>query len=253
MFTFTNVALTPLPTGVVLGFRPNSGTYNEGVTTQTYSEKNDEGVNTPTELVDTERAPTFTFGVQRLNPEMIAVKMARALTAAAGTGLYIFNKTVDDNTVAAVTTGQQGFGAVADDANCVGSVYEDGQFTALTREAFTGFVEATAGNRFALGLNGALKFSDALIGKRVVILIPYPTTDSLSLGLRRAQFRVKVAGVYQEEGVKKVFNITLKRAAVNIQESGSIEDGADSYTVTVADLSGDCAAQMDFHNAIPVC
>jgi len=252
--TFTNVAMLPLGLGVVppLGFKPSSGTYNDGVTTQMIMERNDEGVNVPVELRDTERQPTFQFGVGRLTPEMIAVKLARQLTSGASSGLFIFNRLVKSGTLPAVLTGQQGFAAVADDANVVGSVYDKGTFKALTRQPFATFVPATA-NSYAVGLNSALKFSDDLVGKRTLILIPYPTTDTVALGARRAQFRVRIGGVLQEDGMKKTFDLDLPMASVNIQESGSFESDAESYSVTVADLSGSCAPDWRWHTSVAAC
>jgi hypothetical protein len=257
--TFTHIALRPLgapPVGQdwpVLGFRPDSSSYDEGAEVKTYMERNDEGVNVPTDLVLGSRMPKITLGVQRSNADFISVQLARALVTGASSGTYAFDKVVESGTVVAAVSGFVGFGAVADDANSIGAISKNGRFAPMTRDAFAGFAPATAGDRFALGANAALKFSDTVVGNRALVLIPYPTTDSHSLGVTRGQFELRASAVLDELGSRRMVNLTSSRVAVNVQESGQIESGADSYSLVLVDLSGTCAAQIAFHRAQGKC
>lgn len=257
--TFVHIALQALGTPPgggsypILGFKPNSATYNEGATTQMRMERNPEGINVPTNVRVTERTPTLQIGVQSVNPDFIAAKMARALIVGASTGLYHFDKVIDKNSYPAIAEGFQGHGAVEDDANAVGSVWKDGRFVAMTRSAFENFAPATAGDRFAVGDDAALEFSDSVKGNRAVVLIPFPTTGTLSLGDLQMDFRVRASAVLDEFGQKQVVNLDISRMQVNLQESGGLEDNADSYQMTLVDVSGECAAQLAMHRVKAKC
>jgi hypothetical protein len=254
MATFTRVNLLPIgsafPTIIDIGDTGNL-LLNAAVTKQ-YT-KNDEGIMVPYAIRQDQADPAFQFTPRSSDITSTALAWLRSMVPGAGSAIWSRHKVIDSETVAAATTGTQGFGAIADDPNCVGYVNNRGVLTALTRQPFATFVPATL-NSFAIGANGALKFSTDLVGKLVGLTISYPYTAGVSLGAPLANFRAILHAVENDtiEGTKRLIQCTFARATVDLSQAGSLNSGNPGQ-ITITDLSGSCSVDLEYIDVIPSC
>ena len=83
----------------------------------------------------------------------------------------------------AKTTGFEGFGVALDPANVIGSVQIDPVSESITRVAYgTAGTPLVGTKSFAIGANGALKFTPDLLGNPVSLEVPYTLTNIYELG-----------------------------------------------------------------------
>ena len=121
----------------------------------------------------------ISYSVQ--NPELLAFKIGTYFEENTRDVYFQKTYTVRKDTYPAYTAGQFGFGIEAD-ADAIGSYLVNHVSTPLTQQPYATFTAATA-NSFAVGANGALKFSTNLVtaNQTVSIRIPY-TLTGLSIG-----------------------------------------------------------------------
>jgi hypothetical protein len=217
--------------------------HNLGAQVTTEMERNDEGIMVPRNLRTDSVTPVLNFTPDIEDANTTAFRYGRLLNTAAGNGVYAWSKVVTADTIPAATAGFQGFGAVADDLETVASVVSNGVVVTLDRVAFAGFTPATP-DTFAIGLNGALRFSTNLIGKKVNVLYKYASTTVHSHGTQAGLYKVKASFVRNtRDGIRTNSYLNMDRAQVNLQESGVLNNG-DPNQIVITDLSGKCTSDI---------
>jgi len=136
--------------------------------------------------------PTLSISYSQIQPEMIGFSVGNQL--ATGTFATYIPKVlqVTKASYPASTTGFLFFGVAADEALATASYTKDGVSTKLTREVFATF-DGETDDTYAVGDDGAVKFSDNLVsGQQVVTyLVPSDVT-----GLRISDVLVGTHEVY---------------------------------------------------------
>lgn len=240
---------TTIPITFKIGAQAN---FNLNAQVVAEMEKNDEAIMVPYNLRTDQQTPTFTFSPSREDARTTAVRLGRLLSTASTTAIYPWQRIVNANSYAAATTGTEGFGATANDTNAIGAVLRNGVSVELDRVTFATF-DATVDDQFGLGANGALALSNNLIGSEVVIWIPYPVANATRLGLPAGTFQAIISAVQNDrDGKRKIAQLTMPQAQVNIQESGQIANG-DPAQMSIVDLSGSCTIDWKYFTTQPAC
>lgn len=192
--------------------------------------------------------PTMTavFGV--LNPELVALRLGKSLdgnlnevspTSVATSWPYQLRVTKGE--YAAATSGYLGFGVAANAPTTYASVIRNNVSTPLTRDVFANHgTWKTDDDKFGIGANGALVFSDNIVDNRdiVTMLIPQSLTgnriDELPAGAYEA--KLKMIDTLGFVSILTVFNCEPNPAA------SAIDFSADSTEVqfNVNASSGSC-------------
>lgn len=145
---------------------------------------NDLGIDTPLKSLLLGQDPQLQATFPRKNMTTMALALNRQIEASASfIGLrYIRTFTPVTNAVAAPAGGAtaEGKGIIEDEAGAIAS-YQPGDFPIpLTRVATASF-SATATTSFAVGTDGALQFTNDVVGNNVTINIPF-TANAQKLG-----------------------------------------------------------------------
>lgn len=137
------------------------------------------------------------------------------------------NVLLTSNSISGSTTsGQEAYGLGADIAGSLGAVFRLNQNVALTFVTpYSTFDPATTTDSFAVGANGALKFSNNLIGSPVSWQIPVPAASRLALtGDTNFDYNVKVffldlenrVSLFEASSVKPVLGKNFDPSAESI-------------------------------------
>lgn len=222
---------------------PTEVVWSRGIEEQIINETDDLGEIYVDSAVSTGRDPAVTLTFGALTKEVMALQTGFKLANQADTGLFIKSLQVKTGTIAAATTGQDGFGMVVDTASA--SVLVKGISTPLTRQPFTGFVAATA-NTFAQGAGGALKFSDDLVSARawVTIYAEYPVTDAAVLTEDPfSEFIMSLVGVMHD---KTIFSLAFDPVGLKKSENNETNFGAETQSLAFRILDSGCVPKLKF-------
>ena len=161
----TNATLRDLKTGLVYNWKtPSNIAINPNRQTRKTTRRNNLGENITDDILIQSSDPVATLTYSGFNFEMLAFAMGKQLESGTYDVTQPFQVQAKTATYAAATTGQVGFGIVAD-AETYGSktdITGAKKSVPLTQQPFASFVATTA-NTFAVGANRALKFSDNLV------------------------------------------------------------------------------------------
>ncbi len=167
--------------GVVLTWPvPNTFVLNTNIEQRVQESRNAQGRRVRSGSYVAGETPDLTVSYSYIQPEMISFNTGNE--QASGTfGTFVPRLLeVDRAEYAGDAAGFLFEGVTEDDANSSASVTRDGISTALTRQPYASFDGASPANddSFALGADGALKFSDNLVtaGDVVAVLIPHSVT-----------------------------------------------------------------------------
>lgn len=155
---------------------PSEVTFDQGIELEEVMGVTPLGEMQLVDLYPRQRDPRIQLTFPKKTPETLGMKFGYRMEETAGMSAVLCRNGVliDRNSYAAATTGKEGFGIVADVAGAVASYLNENNLSVpLTQGTFATFDSAAATLSFAVGLNGALKFSDDLIGKYVSYEIPY--------------------------------------------------------------------------------
>lgn len=184
--TFTS--LNTDPTTLLVTTSANAASYNFNATVTTQQALNLGGGGVARTVYNSTDAedPQITLTFPSPLPNMVAMRFDRALETSASEVLEVSNSNLlvtGSGSYPAVATGQYGFEIAADEPNAVAAVHNDaGSEDQLTLSTFSTFDPVLETTSFAVGVNGALKFSNDLIGKTVSYSIPATYTNVLKLG-----------------------------------------------------------------------
>jgi len=235
--TFKSLNETPNRVLVLPGVSEVSKNFNIEVETQQVMTPGSGGVR-QTVYVDTvAQDPQFTFTFPAVTPELLAIRYGRMPQTSASVQRYVSvsNYTVTGNTVPASSVGQLGY-AIAADAESFASYIDDVTeiSTALTQENYATFNPTTATLAFAVGANGAMKFSNDLIGKIIAYSIPATYTNVTTFGTGR--FELFSVNLMIMQTNRKILNIYMPEAVIRADQ-GDLTFGQDMQ-LTVSPLAG---------------
>lgn len=203
-----------------------------------------------TYVVATEASLSISYSV--VNPELLAFRIGTYFESKTNDLYFTRSYTVTQNNFPAYALGSFGKGIVAD-ADAKASKKVGYISTPLTIQPYATFTPATA-NSFAVGADGALKFSDNLVAARetVSVMIPY-TLTGLSIGDEIVGGHSLVAHLVTTENkvvVFTAFNVTpdLNGASIDASAEGLeiplfvniVPGGCYSYQMVYTNLSVEC-------------
>lgn len=173
--------------------------------------------------------PELTVSYQYLQPEMIGYMVGEELISGTFDTSYPKLLTVTSATFAADTTGGI-LNGISADIDAKASVIREGSIsTLLTRQPFATFTGTSPANddSFAIGANGALKFSDNLVTNSdvVALLIPVSVTGTKISDVLVGEHRVYATLVDTQNQVVlfEAYNVepNLNGRTINFGESSS--------------------------------
>lgn len=178
-----DVSVTP---NVILALpQASGGVYQTGSENSEIEEISCSGVRVRGKVFEGVSKPAFQLDYSAKTPELIGLKLNRRFAPPASTTQYVVRnkfRVPSTGTVAAVASGTFGFGISADPVGAIGSyMNEYGVTAALTYDAFADDITASP-TTFAIGANGALKFSNDLKNGQVSIKYPVASQTVRSLG-----------------------------------------------------------------------
>jgi hypothetical protein len=178
-----DVSVTP---NIILALpQAAGGVYQTGSENGEIEEISCLGVKVRGKVYPTVSKPAFQLNFGAKTPELIGLKLNRRFNAAGSTTQYLVRnkfKVPSTGTVAAAPVGTFGNGITADPAGAIGSyMTEYGVTDDLTYEDFATDITAMT-TTFAIGANGALKFSDDLKNAQVSIKYPVASQTVRELG-----------------------------------------------------------------------
>lgn len=136
------------------------------------------------DLYPRQRNPRIQMTFPKKTPETLGMKFGYRMEQESGMDAILCRNgvQVESNTYAPATTGKEGFGIIADEVGAKASYLDENNISVpLTQGTFATLDLDTATLSFAVGLNGALKFTNDLIGKFVSYEIPYTITEGVMM------------------------------------------------------------------------
>lgn len=163
---------------------PSEVNFNQGIEMEETMGVSPLGEMVTVDMQPQQRNPEIVMTFPKKSPATLGMKMGYRMEEVTGmqAALRRNGVQVDRTSFAAATDGKEGFGIVADQEDATASYLKDNGISApLTLETFAGFDPVTATLSFAVGDNGALSFSEDLIGKFVSYEIPYILTEGVMM------------------------------------------------------------------------
>ncbi|KYC42098.1 hypothetical protein WA1_19045 [Scytonema hofmannii PCC 7110] len=182
----TDVVLEDLETPGRILVIPNASevSYDPGIELEEVMASTPLGVMQIVDVYPKSQNPVVNLTFPKKTPEILGMKMGLKMATEASMSSFVARNgfKVEGTSYPAATTGYEGFGITADIEGAIASYLdEDGISVPLTQGTFATFSTGSPTLSFAVGLNGAMKFSDDLIGKYVSWRIPVTITDGLYL------------------------------------------------------------------------
>jgi hypothetical protein len=241
--TFRSLDEDPARVLVLPGVSEISKNFNIEVATQSVMTPGGGGIRRTVYVDTVAEDPQFTFTFPAVTPELFAMRYGRALATETSVERYITNSNMEITGSAsypASSTGQLGY-AVAADAPSEAS-YLDGEISvALTQVDFATIDQAVDTLSFAVGANGALKFTNDLIGKNVGYRIPATYTSVTGLGEGIFQnFSVNIMMIQND---RSVLVIDIPSASIRADQ-GDITFGQPLQLTVSALAGGRCTGEQ---------
>ena len=174
-------------TGIAIALQAtNQVVFNPGITQEVVYASNELGVEVPVRQIVSREDPTIQVTFPRKNLDALSQGLNRKwVKAGSSTPVavrFIRQFTPTANTTPAATTGLEGFALTADPAGARASANLAGVSEALTLDVFATIDPVVDTKSFAVGANGALKFTNDVVGSPVVVDVPYTINGLYYLG-----------------------------------------------------------------------
>jgi hypothetical protein len=210
----------------------NAIQFNPGVTEEIVYAASELGIEQPVKKQVTREDPTMQVTVPRKSLEAISFATGRKWedgTNVPATWVRTFIPTKGE--YAAKTAGYEGFGIAADPANAIGSILiKEGIPEAATRVAFGTAGTALSGTKsFAIGENGALKFTPDLVGIPFAMKVPYVLATAQVLGEEYYRALALVVTLLMDD--KKLVQIEFNEASI-VLDGSSLNFGEPGLQMT---------------------
>ena len=155
---------------------PSEVTFDQGIEMEETMSITPLGEMQLVDLYPKQRNPKIQMTFPKKTPATLGMKFGYRFESIAGLAAFLSRNGVqiDRNTYPPATAGKEGFGVTADVEGAIASYLDENNLSIpLTQGTFATLDLDTATLSFAVGLNGALKFTNDLIGKFVSYQIPY--------------------------------------------------------------------------------
>jgi hypothetical protein len=220
--------LTNNATGI-LDVVPNPSKFalNTGITELKKQAASQLGVKVTSTTVISAEEPIITLSFATATATVAGMLMGRKF-ALQSIASYVAKNNVlltSNSRAGATTAGQEGYGITADVAGAKAAVFRANQNVALTYATFSGFSPSGTTDSFAVGTNGALLFSDNLVGSPISYQIPLAAASRLALTADTAfDYNVKVffldlanrVSLFEATSVKPVLGKTFDPSAESV-------------------------------------
>lgn len=163
---------------------PSEVTFDQGIELEEVMSVTPLGEMQLVDLYPRQRNPRIQATFPKKTPETLGMKFGYRMEQATGMDAVLSRNGVqiDRNSYPAATSGLEGFGVAADEPLAEASYLDDTNLSIpLTQGTFATFDPVTATLSFAVGANGALKFSNDLIGKFVSYDIPFTLAEGVMM------------------------------------------------------------------------
>lgn len=165
--------------GLVYAFpSPQGFTVNTGITMRQQEGRNALARNVRTGAYATGEMPELVISYNYMNAELIAFSMGNELISGSFSSYYPKLVSVTAAAIPGDATVGSILNGISADVAASAAYKKDGVSVALTRQPYATFTGASPANddSFAIGANGALKFSDNLVSERAVVALKIPKT-----------------------------------------------------------------------------
>lgn len=241
--SFRSLNEDPARVLVLPGVSEISKNFNIEVSTQSVMTPGGGGIRRTVYVDTVAEDPQFTFTFPAVTPELLAMRYGRALQTETSVERYITNSNMvitGSGSYPASAIGKLGY-AVAADAESEAS-YLDGEISvALTQSDFATFNAATETFAFAVGANGALKFSNDLIGKVVGYRIPAVYENVTGMG--EARFDTFACNIMMIQNDRSILVIDIPEATIRADQ-GDITFGQPLQLTVSALAGGRCTGEQ---------
>jgi hypothetical protein len=243
--TFRSLNEDPARVLVLPGVSEISKNFNIEVATQSVMTPGGGGIRRTVYVDTVAEDPQFTFTFPAVTPELLAMRYGRALVTETSVERYITNSNMlitGSGSYPASVVGKLGY-AVAEDAESEASYRgaSDEISVALTQSPFATFNAATETLAFAVGANGALKFSNDLIGKVVGYRIPATYTDVTGMG--EGRFDTFSCNIMMIQNDRSILVIDIPEASIRADQ-GDITFGQPLQLTVSALAGGRCTGEQ---------
>ena len=239
--------ITESPVDAYIMETPTAGELDLGIEEQIYEDVSDLGeiVIASTDVIA--QRPVVSMTVPSGSPQAIALRTGRKLKSSTGQAWAVEKKlrvTAGNNIKAAATTGQEGFGMVADQAASAMWVYSGlGLTIPLTRQTHASFDPAVTPDSFSQGADYSYKISNNVVGSDVFFSFPLTNQNILEIGEEPiGQLAINFTSIMRD---LKLARIEIPSASINLADSGPIPLGP-------GELSLQARVQYDGSTCTPI-
>ena len=231
--TFKGIAdlnLTRLSDGVVLNWpSPDNFVLDLGIEQRVQFTRDGLGNRVRAGSYKAGENPTLNITYGFLQPEMLSFKIGAQMASQTLDTFIPIKVLVDRNEFPAGATGTILSGIVGDDTTAVASKTSGGLSTALTRVDYAGFTDFTTDDQFAVGPNGALKFSNNLVTAEEVVTLSVPNSLT-ALALSDVVVGPHRLNAKLVDNNNKIVLFEAKSVTPNL-EGGTIEFGGETVEI----------------------
>lgn len=212
----SNLTLTRNSDGLVMNFpKPMSFVLADNTETRQQNTRTDSGKMSRINQYSIAQNSELTVSYSSVQPELIAFQLNKSMEPVTGLEVYLPRTILVSNNgefPGASLTTQLGYGIVADEPS-TGS-YTDLITTALEQESYSTWNtwKTQTTPAFAVGENGALRFTDNLIRKQVTLSIPWTINASKMTESLLGDFQITATMV---DSLNKVHFVYIPSAQVN--------------------------------------
>jgi hypothetical protein len=172
--------------------------------------------------------PSLSISYGFIQPEMISFKIGTQFASQTLSTYLPHQVLVNKTSFAAGAVGTLFNGVVADDSKAIASKTVNGLSVALTQADFATF-DGSVDDQFALGADGALKFSANLVATQEVVTVSIPA-DVTGLALSDVVVGAHRLNAKLVDNSNKAFLFEAYSVTPNL-EGGSIEFGAENMDI----------------------
>lgn len=228
----SNLNLTRLSDGVVLNWpAPDNFVLDLGIEQRVQFSRDAQGNRVRAGSYKAGENPSLSITYGFIQPEMIGFKIGQQVASQTLDTYIPYQVLVNKAEFAAGATGSILDGVAADPTTAAASVTRAGISTALTRQAYASFTAATD-DTYAIGADGALKFSTNLVTAEEVVTLSIPYAGMTALALSDVVVGPHRLNARLVDNNNKVVLFESYNVTPNL-EGGSVEFGGEQFDLSL--------------------